>query len=133
MNFRSADRRRSFAKHRAVTVTLVAWVFALMAGIANACVPHDRDPGRDGQAQERNASTVDAGGHKVACTDLRDSAASTAAKPVGQDSTDWGSAAVQSSAWCLNLAPDAVANRSLDDGVLAHGPPGAIRFLRLRL
>jgi len=23
--------------------------------------------------------------------------------------------------------------RSLDDGVLAHGPPAAIRFLRLRL
>lgn len=135
MNLRSPGRRCNTTLRRTATVTLVAWAFALMAGIANACLLHDRDPGHEQVSVSSAEASVDPDGHTSTCNDSWDSGAATVAKPASQESTstDWGPAAVQSRAGCLKPASGAVTQHSLDGGVLAHGPPGAIRFLRLRL
>jgi cytoskeletal protein RodZ len=133
---RPPGRRGSFTRRRSVTVTLVVWVFALMTGIANACVLHARQPRHDGQGSTASAeASVDPDGHTSTCNDSWDSAAATVAKSASQESpsTYWGPAAVQSHAGCPKLASGAVTRQPVDDGVLAHGPPGAIQFLRLRL
>lgn len=126
---------RHHAKRRTVTLVLVAWVFALAAGIANACVLHDRHAGRDGPVGSSAHAPAHPEGSTSTCKDSRDASASTSVKPAGQDNTSphWGAAAVQSRAGCPNPASDAATTLALDAGVLAHSPPGAIRFLRLRL
>lgn len=131
-------RRRRFTRRRNVTVTLVVWVFALMTGIANACLLHDRQAGHDGQGHASSAeASVDPDSHSSTCKDSWDSGASNVAKTASEDkpgpSTYEGPAALQTSVGCLNPVSVVVAHQALDDGVLAHGPPGAIRFLRLRL
>ncbi len=135
MNLRSLARHCSSTQRRAVTVTLVAWAFALVAGIASACLLHDRQAGHDQISATSAEATVDADGHTSTCNDSWDFAAATVAKSASQESpsTYWGAAAVQSHAGCLKPAASAVTRHPLDDGVLAYGPPGAIRFLRLRL
>ena len=129
------DLPRRRAKLRTVTLMLAAWVFALAAGIANACVLHDRQAGRDGRVGSSVEASAHPEGSTSTCKDSWDASASTLVKPAGQDSTSphWGSAAVQSRAGCLNIASDAATTLALDGGVLAQGPPSAIRFLRLRL
>ena len=116
------------AIHRTVLVTLAAWVLALVAGFANACVLHDREPGRHGQAQ-----VVDRGAHEAACNDSSDVAAFTIAKQAGHDKPDSEPATVQTIAGAPNSVSVSVTTQAVDEGVHAHGPPGAIRFLRLRL
>ena len=126
---------RHRAKRRTVTLVLVAWVFALAAGIANACVLHDRHAGRDGPVGSSANALAHPEGSASACKDAWDASASAGVKTAGQDSTSphAGLAAVQSRSGCLIPASAAVVEPSQGDGVLAHGPPAAIRFLRLRL
>lgn len=123
------------AKLRTVTLMLMAWVFALVAGIANACVLHDRQAGHDGQVESSSEAPAHPDESTNTCMESWDAGASTVAKLAGQDGTGphGGPAALQSCVGCLDLASASVVRQSLDDGVLAHGPPGAIRFLRLRL
>ncbi|MDP1535954.1 MAG: hypothetical protein Q8L95_02065 [Burkholderiales bacterium] len=115
-------------KRRTVMVTLVAWMFALMAGIANACLPQDREPGHDGRVQ-----SVESGVHEATCNDSWDAGASNVAKQKGRDSSHLEPAAVQAGAGQPKLVSVAAIEQAVDDGVLPHGPPVAIRFLRLRL
>jgi hypothetical protein len=117
---------------------LVVWVFALVAGIANACPLHDRQSSHDGQGHASSAEAlVDPDGHASTCKDSWDAGPSNIAKTASQDkpstSTDGQPAAAQTSVGCPKPASLVAAHQPLDDGVLAHGPPGAIRFLRLRL
>ena len=116
------------AIHRTVFLTLAAWVFVLVAGVANACVLHDREPGRHGQVQ-----VVDPDAHEAACNDSSDVAAFTIAKQAGHDKPDSEPAAVQTIADATHPTSAAVIDPAVDDGLHAIGPPGAIRFLRLRL
>ena len=135
MNLRSPGLRCKANLRRTATVTLVAWAFALVAGIANACLLHDREPGHEQMSASSAEASVDPDGHTSTCKDSWDSAAAAVAKSTIQESpsTYWGPAAVQSRAGCLILAANTLTQHSVDDGVRAHGPPGAIRFLRLRL
>ena len=116
------------AIHRTVLVTLAAWVLALMAGFANACLPHDREPAQPGQVQ-----VVDPDVDEAACNDSWDAGAFTVAKQAGHDSTHLEPAAVQTTAGVPHPVSVSVTAQAVDEGVHAHGPPGAIRFLRLRL
>ena len=116
------------ATHRTVLVTLAAWAFALMAGIANACVLHDRVTSNDGQVQAGDPDAPDA-----ACDAAWKADALTTAKHEGRDSTPLEPAAVQTVGIGPNFVSVAVITQSIDEGVAARGPPGAIRFLRLRL
>ena len=75
---------------RCVSVVLAVWVFALMAGVANACLQHERQSGHDTQVQKTDGAGP-------------------------------------------NLVPVAAIEQTVDDAVQSHGPPSAIRFLRLRL
>ena len=116
--------------HRTVIVTLVVWLFALMAGIANACLPNDHDPAPD--AQTRSA---DADAHEVVCNDSWDGGVVAVAQQTGLDSTHPELADVLAGAGGpnLNLVSVAAIEQAVDDGAHAHGPPDAIRYLRLRL
>ena len=116
------------AIHRSVLVTLAAWVLALMAGIANACLLHDGEPRPVAQVQ---AAEPDA--HDATCNDGWDGAALPFAKQAGHDSTDLDAAALHASAARPQRVAVAAMEQAVDDGLHAHGPPGAIRFLRLRL
>ncbi len=116
------------AIHRSVLVTLAAWVLVLMAGIANACLPNEGQPRPVAQVQ---AAQADA--HEAACNDAWDGAALPFAKQEGHDSTDLDAAALHAGAAGPQRVPVAAMEQALDDGLHAHGPPGAIRFLRLRL
>jgi hypothetical protein len=116
------------AIHRSVLVTLAAWVLALVAGFANACVLDVREPGRHGQAQ-----VVDRDAHEAECNDSPDVAAFSIAKQAGHDKPDSEPAAVQTIAGAPNPVSVSVTTDAVDGGVHAHGPPDAIRFLRLRL
>jgi hypothetical protein len=122
-------------KPRTVALVLAAWVFALAAGIANACVLHDRHTGRDGPVGSSAHAPAHPEGSASVCKDARDASASTGVKTAAPDSGNPhpGLATVQTRSACLNPASAALVERSLDDGVLAGGPPAAIRFLRLRL
>ena len=60
-------------------------------------------------------------------------AALTVTKQEGHDSLDLDAAAVHAGAGGPQRVPVAAMEQALDDGLHAHGPPGAIRFLRLRL
>ena len=118
----------SRAIHRAVLVTLAAWVLVLMAGIANACVLHDRVAGHDGQVQ---VTVPDA--PEAECDAAWEAVAFTIAKQEGSDSTPVEPAAVQTVGVGPNFVSVAVIAQSVDEGVAARGPPLIIRFLRLRL
>ena len=61
---------RHRAKLHTVTLMLVAWVFALAAGIANACVLHDRQAGRDGRAGSLAEAPAHPEGLTSACNDV---------------------------------------------------------------
>ncbi len=113
---------------RTVLVTLAAWVLALMAGIANACLPHAGEPGHDGQLQ-----TVEHGADQAPCHDAWDAGALTVAKQPGSDIPHWEAAAVQTLVRSSGSASNAVIDQAVDGEPHANGPPGAIRFLRLRL
>lgn len=116
--------------HRTVIVTLVVWVFALMAGIANACLPTDHDPAPDAQVQSANADA-----HEVACNDSWDGGVVAVAQQACPDSTHPELADVLAGAGGrnLNLVSVAAVKQAVDDGAHAHGPPDAIRYLHLRL
>ena len=116
------------AIHRSVLVTLAAWVLALMAGIANACLLHDGEPRPVAQVQ---AAEPDA--HDATCNDGWDGAALPFPKQEGHDSTDLDDAALHAGAGGPQRVPVAAMEQAVDDGLHAFGPPGAIRFLRLRL
>lgn len=113
---------------RTVLVTLAAWALALMVGIANACALQDRAAGHDGQVQ-----AVDPDASDAACDAAWAAGAFTVAKQEGRDSTPLEPAAVQTVGIGPNIVSVAVIAQSVDEGVAALGPPGAIRFLRLRL
>ena len=116
------------AIHRSVLVTLAAWVLALMAGIANACLPNDSQTRLVAQVQ---AAEPDA--HDTTCNDTWDGAAFTVAKQEGHDSTDLDAAALHAGAGGPQRVSVAAIELVMDGGLHAHGPPDAIRFLRLRL
>ena len=116
------------AIHRTVLVTLAAWVLALTAGFANACLLHDREPVQHGQVK-----VVDSDVDEAACNESWDAGAIAVTKQAAQDSTHLEPAAIQTIADVPHPASVAVTAQAVDDGVHAHGPPGAIRFLRLRL
>ena len=114
--------------HRTVLVTLAAWVLALMVGIANACLPHAGEPGHGGPVH-----AVEPGVHEAPCNDAWDTGALTVAKQPGPDSTHLDAAAVQTIVRSPHPVSAAAIDPAVDDGLHAIGPPGAIRFLRLRL
>ena len=116
------------AIHRTALVTLAACAFALMAGMANACVLHDRVASNDGQVQ-----AVDPDAPGAACDAAWEAGALTTAKQEGRDSTPLEPAALQTVGIGPNFVSVAVITQSVDKGVATCGPPGAIRFLRLRL
>lgn len=109
-------------------MTLAAWVLALMAGIANACLPHAGEPGHDGQVQ-----AVEHGADEAACHDAWDARALAVAKQLSPDSTHWEAAAVQTIVRSQDPVSDAVIDQAVDGEPHANGSPDAIRFLRLRL
>ena len=116
------------ASHRSVLVTLAVWVLALMAGYANACLPHEREPSHHSQVQ-----APDPDAHEVTCNDAGDAAALTAAKPSDHDSSHPDAALLQTGTGGPKPVAVAAVEKAVDVGLHAHGPPGAIRFLRLRL
>ena len=116
------------AIHRTVLVTLAAWVLVLMAGIANACVLHDRVTGHGGQVQ-----VIVPDAPEAECDAAWEAGAFTIAKQEGSDGTPFEPAAVQTVGVGSNTVSVALIAQSVDTGVAARGPPGAIRFLRLRL
>ena len=113
---------------RCVIVMLAVWVFALMAGVANACLQHERQSGHDTQVQ-----SVDADALEVTCNDSRYVGVTTVARQEGSESTLSDLEAVPANAAGPNLVPVAAIEQTVDDAVQSHGPPSAIRFLRLRL
>jgi hypothetical protein len=113
---------------RTVLLTLAAWVLALMAGIANACLPHAGEPGHDGQLQ-----AVEHGADQAPCHDARVAGALTVAKQPGNDIPHWEAAAVQTFVRSPDPVSDAVTDQAVDGEPHANGSPDAIRFLRLRL
>ena len=116
------------AIHRSVLVTLAAWVLALMAGYANACFPHEREPSHHSQVQ-----AADPDAHEATCNDAWDGAAMTVAKQAGHDSSHLDAAFLQAGTGGPKPVAVAAVEKAVDVGLHAHGPPGAIRFLRLRL
>lgn len=116
------------AIHRNVLVTLAVWVLALMAGYANACFPHEREPSHYSPAQAAHA-----GAHEATCNDAWDGAALAVAKQAGHDSPHLDAAPLPAG----TRGPKPVAVAAVEEtrgvGLHAHGPPDAIRFLRLRL
>ena len=114
--------------HRTVLVMLAVWVLALMAGVANACLPLAHEPGHDAPVH-----AVEPAAHEAPCHDAWDAGALTVAKQPGPDSNHLEAAAAQTMARSLHpVSVDAI-DPAVDDGLHAIGPPGAIRFLRLRL
>ena len=111
-----------------VSVVLAVWVFALMAGVANACLQHERQSGHDTQVQ-----SVDVDALEVTCNDSRYVGVTTVAKQEGSDSSPLDPGAALANAAVLHLVPVAAIEQTVDDAVQSHGPPSAIRFLRLRL
>lgn len=122
----SFSRRRAI--HRTVLVTLAALAFALIAGIANACVLHDRETGDDGQVQ-----AIDPDAPEAECDAAWEAGAFTIAKQEGRDSNPLQPAALQTVGMGPNFVSVAAITQLVAEGVAARGPPGAIRFLRLRL
>ena len=116
------------AIHSSVLVTLAAWVLALMAGYANACFPHDSESSHHSQVQ-----AADAEAHEATCNDVWDAAAVTAAKQAGLDFSPLHAALLQVGNGGPKPAAVAVVEKAAVVGLHEHGPPGAIRFLRLRL
>jgi hypothetical protein len=116
------------AIHRIVLVTLAAWVLALTAGVANACLPQAHEPGHDAPVH-----AVEPVAHAAPCHDAWDAGAQTVAKHQGPDSNHLEAAAAQTMVRSpYPVSVDAI-DPAVDDGLHAIGPPGAIRFLRLRL
>lgn len=116
------------AIHRSVLVTLVAWVLALMAGYANACFPHERELSHHSQVQ-----AADPDAHEATCNDAWDGAAMTVPKQASHDSSHLDAALLQAGTGGARPVAVAAVEKAVDVGLHAHGPPGAIRFLRLRL
>ena len=115
------------AIRRSVLVTLAVWGFALMAGFANACLLHDGEPRHIAQLQAEHDA------HDATCSDAWDGAALTAAKPLGHDSNGLDAANLHAGAGGLQRVPVVALEQAVEIGLHAHGPPDAIRFLRLRL
>ena len=116
------------AIHRSVLVTLAAWVLALMAGYANACFPHEREPSHPSQVQ-----AADPDAHEATCNDAWDGAAMTVTKQASHDSSYLDAVLLLASTGGPKPVAVAAVEEAVDVGLHAHGPPGAIRFLRLRL
>ena len=116
------------AIHRSVLVTLAAWVLALMAGYANACFPHERELSHHSQVQ-----AADPDAREANCSDAWDGAAMTVTKQASHDSSYLDAALLQASTGGPKPVAVAAVEEAVDVGLHAHGPPGAIRFLRLRL
>ena len=148
------------AKRRTVLVTLVVWVFALMAAVANACLLQVKEPGDHhwqapsqasaGKVIESHAflaethhdealgthaeASVDADASKEPCKNFCDAETSTtAAKQEAHDAVALGYASLHVGACAPYLAPVAVAKQSFDDRPPPHSSPIAIRFLRLTI
>ena len=113
---------------RCVSVVLAVWVFALMAGVANACLQHERESDHHAQVQ-----SVDADALEVTCNDSRYVGVITVTGQAGSDRSPLDPGAAPANAAVLHLVPIAAIKQVVDDSVQSHGPPGAIRFLRLRL
>lgn len=113
---------------RNVLVTLAAWVLALMAGYANACSPYEREPSHHSPAQAAHA-----GAHVATCNDAWDAAALAVAKQAGHDSSRLDAVLFQAGTRGLKPVAVAAVEETVGVGLHAHGPPDAIRFLRLRL
>ena len=120
------------AIRRSVLVTLAVWGFALMAGIANACLLHDGEPRHIAQLQAAEHDAHDAT-HDGTCNDAWDGAALIAAKPLGHDGNGLDAAHFHADAGGPQRVPVVALERAAEIGLHAHGPPDAIRFLRLRL
>ena len=159
LSMRVFSHRRT--KQRTVMVMLVAWVFALVAGVVNACVLQVKVPAHHhGEQPMHSASPViethahlsvlpqigvpapaddpssDADSSKAHCKSFCDGEASAAAaKQQGHDATDLAQAPVHvlaAAPYVPYLLLLATATQSFDD----RPPPGApmvIRFLRLTI
>ena len=102
------------AIHRTVLMTLGAWVLVLMAGIANACVLHDRAAGHDGQVQ-----VIDPDAPEAECDAAWEAGAFIIAKQGGRDSTPFEPAAVQT----VGVGPNIVdVRRSRQATSIARAP-----------
>jgi hypothetical protein len=123
--------------HRTVLVTLAVWVLALMAGVANACLPQAHEPGHGAPVHAVEpmapAHAVEPVSHEAQCHDAWDAGALTVTKQQGPDSNHLDAAAAQTMARSPHPVSVAAIDPAVDDGLHTTGPPGAIRFLRLRL
>lgn len=147
-------------KRRTVMVTLVVWVFALMAAVANACLLQVKEPGdhhwqvqkqasagkvigihadlavtpQDGAVGTPAEPSVDADAYTEACKNFCDAeTAAAAAKQEVHDAADLGHASLHVGACAPYLAPVAVATLSFDGRPPPHTSPIPIRFLRLTI
>lgn len=157
LSMRVFSHRRT--EQRTVMVMLVAWVFALAAGVVNACVLQVKVPAHhQGQQPMDSASTViethadlsvlpqtgahapaddpssDADSGKAHCKSFCDSEASAAAvKQQGHDITDLAQAPMHVLAAAPYFPLLATAKQSFDDRPPPPGAPMVIRFLRLTI
>jgi len=147
------------AKRRTVWVTLAAWMLALLAGIANACLlqpqgshspasvvsAHDRsvvrsmhvaqafhvEPGdQDGRALHAG-DTTDAA--QAACVKFCNDESSTVANGKTAQTDLPGPVLVASVDWRSAVPAAAVATWRLLERPTSQGPPLVIRFLRLTI
>ena len=146
------------AKHRTVVLTLAVWVFALVAGVGNACVLQVKVPAHDrGEEHMHSASKIETHAHlsvlpqsgapapadapcsddesgKAQCKSFCDvEASAAAAKQQGSDATDLAQVSMQVLVAAPYLPPLATAKRSFDDRPPPSGAPMVIRFLRLTI
>ncbi len=157
LSVRVFSHRRT--KQRTVTVMLMAWLFALVAGVVNACVLQVKVPDHhQGHQPMHSASTViethahpsvlpqiglpapaddpssNADSGKAQCKSLCDSeAAAAAAKQQGHDIANLAQTPMHVLAAAPYLALVAIAKQSFDDRPPPAGAPMVIRFLRLTI
>lgn len=140
-------------QRRAVLLTLAAWVFALMAGIANACLLQDGSSVRAGPQERHGSSTHpdaavaaqpaalaahpepagDADPDQAACEKFCVADASAAVKQENCQGIDPGPAAWHACGWMAESLRIVVAMQAVDDRPFPHDTPISIRFGRLRL
>lgn len=148
------------AKRRIVWATLLGWVLALLAGVANACLlqvdhdfripasaasAHERPAGRDMNAAlpfhvehaNQDGAALNAGhpmdAAKAGCLKFCDDESSSVAKVETLQLDLPGPVLLARFDWQTALPVATVAIRRLAERPASHGPPLVIRLLRLTI
>ena len=117
---------------RTAWVMLFAWVFALLAGVVNACQLQTPDRHATGVTLGESAGhTVDAA--QAGCLKFCDDESSAAASGKTVQADLPGPVAVGASNWPLALHPGPSALMRADAPAATQGPPLVIRLLRLTI